>query len=51
MVTENGEVFRIKNWVNVPRSRTINGVTEIGAVEASVVADGNDEAGRVIGVR
>ena len=51
IVTEGWEVFRIKWWVNIPRSRTLNWVTEIGAVEAEVVADGNDEAGRIIGVR
>lgn len=51
LVTDNGEVFRIKGWVNIPRSRTINGVTEIGTAEVNVVADGNDESGRIIGVR
>jgi hypothetical protein len=51
LVTDNGEVFRIKEWINVPGSRTINGVTEIWTVEANVVADGNDESGRIIGVR
>lgn len=29
LITENGEVFRLKGWVNIPRSRTLNGVTEI----------------------
>lgn len=51
LVTEDGEVFRIQNWVNVPRSQTINGITEIGHADITVVADPNDEAGRVIGKR
>jgi hypothetical protein len=51
IVTENAEVFRTQNWVNVPPSRTINGITEIGRVEVSVIADPSDEAGRVIGER
>ncbi len=51
LVTENAEVFRTQNWVNVPPSRTINGITEIGRVEVSVTADPSDEAGRVIGER
>lgn len=48
LVTENGEVFRTQTWVNVPASRTINDITEIGRVEVSVVADPSDEAGRTI---
>ncbi len=51
IVTENAEVFRTQNWVNVPPSRTINGITEIGRIEVSVTADPSDEAGRVIGER
>lgn len=51
LVTENAEVFRTQNWVNVPPSHTINGITEIGRVEVSVIADPSDEAGRVIGER
>lgn len=50
-VTENGEVFRSQNWVNVPPSQTINGITEIGKAEVPVIADPNDEAGKVIGLR
>jgi hypothetical protein len=48
IITEDGIVFRTKEWVNIPGSRTVNGVTEIGSVDISVVADGNDESGRVI---
>jgi len=51
LVTETGEVFRTRNWVNVPPSRTINDITEIGRVEVSVTADPNDEAGKVIWIR
>lgn len=51
IITEDGIVFRTKEWVNIPGSRTVNGVTEIGSVDISVVADGNDESGRVIWVR
>lgn len=51
LVTEDGIVFRTRAWVNVPPSRTINGITEIGRVEVAVIADPADEAGRVIGER
>lgn len=51
LVTEGGEVFRTTAWVNVPPSRTVNDITEIGRVEVSVVADPSDEAGRTIGQR
>lgn len=50
-VTEKGEVFRSQNWVNVPASQTINGITEIGKAEVTLMADPNDEAGKVIGTR
>ncbi len=48
LVTENGEVFRTQSWVNIPPSRTINDITEIGRIEVSVIADQSDEAGRTI---
>lgn len=50
-ITDTGEVFRTKNWVNVPPSRTENGITEMGVADVELVADPNDEAGRVIGDR
>jgi hypothetical protein len=50
-ITQNGEVFRTRDWINVPASKTLNGITEIGSVEAVLIADGNDEAGKVIGQR
>jgi hypothetical protein len=31
--------------VNIPAARKVNGVTEIGATEAYLKADQNDEAG------
>ncbi len=37
--TDDGLVFRSEGWIKVPKSKTINGVTEIGSIEVSVVAD------------
>lgn len=51
LVTEDGILYRTQTWVNVPPSRTINDITELGRVEVSVLADPSDEAGRTIGVR
>lgn len=51
LITDSGEVFRTKEWVNIPRSRSINGVTEIWTIDVKIVADGNDESGKIIGVR
>lgn len=48
LITEDGEIFRTQSWVSIPPSRTINDITEIGRVDLEVVADPNDEAGRVI---
>lgn len=50
-VTEDGIVFRSQEWVSVPGSRTINGITEIGMVDISLRADASDEAGKTIGIR
>jgi hypothetical protein len=50
-ITQNGEVFRTRDWINVPASKTLNGITEIWSVEAVLIADLNDEAGKVIGQR
>lgn len=50
-VTEDGIVFRSQSWVNVPGSRTINGMTEIGTVDIVLQADTTDEAGKMIGGR
>lgn len=51
LITENGEIFRTQAWVSIPPSRTINDITEIGRADLDVVADPNDEAGRVIWLR
>jgi hypothetical protein len=48
LITEDGIVFRTRAWVNVPPSRTVNDITEIGRIEVAVSADPNDEAGNVI---
>jgi len=50
-VTLDGIVFRSKDWVSVPASRSLNGVTEMGVVEVEVVADPYDESGKIIGKR
>ncbi len=50
-VTDDGVVFRTKDWVRVPATRSLNGITEMGVVEAEVVADVNDESGKLIGQR
>lgn len=51
LITEDGMVFRTRSWVNVPPSRTINGITEIGRVDVAVTADPVDEAWKIIGKR
>lgn len=48
LVTDNGEVFRTKSWVNVPPSRSQSGITEMWSIDVELVADPNDEAWRVI---
>ena len=50
-VTDNGVVFRTDGWVNIPASKTDNGITQIGTVDATIRADLSDEAGKVIGAR
>lgn len=50
-VTDDGMVFRTENWVNIPPSRSLNGITEIGTIEIPVIADINDESGKLIGER
>lgn len=50
-ITEEGIVFRTESWINVPKSKTENGITQIGTAEAVLRADPSDEAGRVIGSR
>jgi hypothetical protein len=50
-VTEDGIVYKSSSWVNVPGARIVNGITEIGSTEVSVVADPIDVSGRVVGAR
>lgn len=50
-VTLDGVVFRSVNWVNIPASKNLNGITEMGSVDVEVVADPRDDAGNIIGQR
>lgn len=50
-ITEDGIVFRTDAWINVPKSKTENGITQIGTAEALLRADTSDEAGKIIGSR
>ena len=50
-VTADGLVFRTNDWVKIPQSRSLNGITEIGLVETEVTADVNDESGKITGAR
>lgn len=50
-VTADGLVFRSTAWAKIPASRSLNGVTEMGVLEIDVVADPNDESGKMIGTR
>lgn len=51
LITDKGEVFRTKNWVKVPASRTQSGMTEMGVVDIELIADPNDEMWKIIGIR
>lgn len=42
-VTDDGLVFRTEDWINIPGTRSLNGISEIGSIEIEVVADMNDE--------
>lgn len=50
-ITEEGIVFRSDTWVNVPASKTENGITQIGTADVLLRADPIDEAGKIIGLR
>ncbi|MBS9783933.1 hypothetical protein KGV55_01135 [Candidatus Gracilibacteria bacterium] len=50
-ITEKGIVFRSLDWVRIPKSHTVNGLTEMGTAEIEVVADNYDSAKRIIGDR
>lgn len=50
-VTDDGSVFRTDGWVNIPASKTDNGITQIGTIDATLRADVADEGGKIIGAR
>ena len=37
--------------MNIPGAKQDNGITQIGTVEADLIADPSDEAGKIIGSR
>lgn len=47
-ITLDGIVFRSVNWINVPPARSINGITEMGSIDAEVMAAVRDDAGGII---
>lgn len=49
--TEDGIVFKTSEWIKVPPTRTISGVTVIGKATTTLVADTYDLKGEIIGVR
>ena len=50
-VAPDGSVFRTTEWVKIPASRSLNGITEMGVTEVYLVADILDESGKLIGER
>lgn len=50
-VAPDGSVFRTTDWVKIPASRSLNGITEMWVVEVPLVADIRDESGKIIGER
>lgn len=50
-ISEDGVVFRSESWINIPASKTENGITQIGTVDITLRADQVDEAGKIIGER
>ncbi len=47
-VTPDGLVFRSLDWVKIPKSKSLNGFTEMGTTDVEVVADDYDAADRII---
>lgn len=45
--TADGVVFRSKDWIKIPPTRSLNGLTEIGTVDVEVEADVVDSAGNI----
>ena len=50
-VTDNGIVFKTSEWIKVPPTQTLSGITVIGKTTATLVADAYDTKGNIIGVR
>lgn len=50
-VTADGVVYRSLDWIKLPATRTLNGITEMGVTEAEVEADIQDGNGNIIGAR
>lgn len=49
--TEDGVVFKTSEWIKVPPTKTLSGVTVIGKTTATLMADIYDLQGEIIGVR
>ncbi|MDD5197715.1 MAG: hypothetical protein PHN60_02545 [Candidatus Gracilibacteria bacterium] len=49
--TEDGVVFKTSEWIKVPPTRTLSGVTVIGKTMTTLIADTYDLKGEIIGVR
>lgn len=50
-VTDEGIVFKTTEWIKIPPTKTLSGITIIGKVSTSLVADTYDLKGEVIGTR
>ncbi|NDK19418.1 hypothetical protein GW819_01100 [Candidatus Gracilibacteria bacterium] len=50
-ITDNGVVFKTAEWIKVPPTQTLSGVTVIGKTTTSLIADTYDMEGNIIGVR
>lgn len=50
-MTADWVVYRSVDWAKLPASRSLNGITEMWVTEVNVVADVNDENGKIIGSR
>jgi len=44
-------VFKTAEWIKVPPTQTLSGVTVIGKTTTSLIADTYDMEGNIIGVR
>lgn len=50
-VTDDGIVFKTNEWIKLPPTRTLSGITVIGKATAILTADPYDTKGEIIGVR